>query len=210
MTMAPKLIKKKQGHNKSQDDRKQEPVLASGEYRDLATMSAFRLEKGKGKGATLISKGCAKSTRDIIEWKRENSREAMMVEREVTCKPSPILPMSGKPVESPLQGTWDAHQWTQGGRSAGRTMLDDPLNHQWRCRCQGWLTWKTETVCRWMSCASPIIPSNSKEIHVRPYRAGDTFLRGKILCLFHRCWLQLSKGCTALFEILTKLYTTIH
>lgn len=81
MTMAPKVIKKKQGHNESQDDRKQEPVLASGEYRDLATMSAFRLEKGKGKGATLISKGCAKSTRDIIEWKRENSREAMMVER---------------------------------------------------------------------------------------------------------------------------------
>lgn len=103
----------------SQDDRKQEPVLASGEYRDLATMSAFRLEKGKGKGATLISKGCAKSTRDIIEWKRENSREAMMVEREATRKPSPILP-SVSHLESPLQGTWDAHQWTQGGRSGGQ------------------------------------------------------------------------------------------
>lgn len=136
--MAPKLIKKKQGHNESQDDRKQEPVLASGEYRDLTTMSAFRLEKGKGKGATLISKGCAKSTRDIIEWKRENSREAMMVEREATCKPSPILPSVRKaggvtPTRhmgcSPVDTGWE--------KRGGRTMLDDPLNHQWRCRCQG-------------------------------------------------------------------------
>lgn len=77
-------------------------------HRDLATMSAFWLEKGKGPHWLV---------RDIIVWKREKSREAMMVGRERQhASHHPSRQVSEKPAESPLQGTWDAHQWAQGGR----------------------------------------------------------------------------------------------
>lgn len=119
--MAPKLIKEKLGpfsglgysESKAIGNKNQSWQVVSSQR--LSHQVCFPARKGEG--AILFSEGCAKSTRDIIAWKGENSREAMMLGRERQHASHHLYcQVSEKPVESPLQGTWDAHQWAQGGR----------------------------------------------------------------------------------------------
>lgn len=124
-------------------------------HKDLATMSAFQLENGKGPywlvRAVPSPPGTSQYGRERTAgrpwwWGERGNMQA------ITHPAKYQKSRWSHPYKAPGMLT-SGHSV---GEAGGRTMLKGPLNHQWRCRYQGWLTWKTETVCHWMSCVSPL------------------------------------------------------